>query len=291
MEKPWVILSFVSAFSLATSDALTKKALRLDNEYLVAWLRLVFSLPPLVLLLLFIPVPDLDRTFYLSFFCALPLEILALILYIKALRISPMSLTLPFLSLTPIFLIVFSRVIVGESVSLKGAAGIILIATGGYSLNITSVRKGFLAPVKAIARERGSVYMIIVAMIYSITSSLGKLAIEHSSPLFFGSTYFIAVTLCFTPLVCINLDNRPVGRVLRSEIGSAILPGLFFSAMIVSHMLAMSLARVAYMIAIKRSSLIIGSIYGFVFFRERNIRERLFGAALMFAGFVLIVGG
>ena len=121
MEKPWVLLSFVSAFSLATSDALTKKALRLDNEYLVAWLRLVFSLPPLLLLLLFIPVPELDRTFYLSFICALPLEILALTLYIKALRISPMSLTLPFLSLTPIFLIIFSRVIVGESVSLKGA--------------------------------------------------------------------------------------------------------------------------------------------------------------------------
>ncbi|NOY38718.1 MAG: EamA family transporter [Nitrospirae bacterium] len=291
MENSWVFLSFISAFSLATSDALTKKALRLDNEYLVAWLRLVFSLPPLVLLLLFIPVPELDRTFYLSFFCALPLEILALILYIKALRISPMSLTLPFLSLTPIFLIVFSRVIVGESVSLKGAVGIILIATGGYSLNITSVRKGFFAPIKAIARERGSVYMIIVAMIYSITSSLGKLAIEHSSPLFFGATYFIVVTVCFTPLVYINFNKHPVGRVLRRQIGSVILPGLFYSAMIVSHMLAMSLARVAYMIAIKRSSLLIGSIYGFIFFREGNIRERLFGAALMFTGFVLIVAG
>ncbi len=49
-------------------------------------------------------------------------------------------------------------------------------------------------------------------------------------------------------------------------------------------MSAMSLARVAYMIAIKRSGLLIGSVYGFIFFRERNIRERLSGAALMFAG-------
>jgi len=291
MGNSWILLSFISAFSLATSDALTKKALRLDNEYLVAWLRLVFSLPPLLLFLLFIPVPGLDSTFYISFLLALPLEILAMALYIKALRISPMTLTLPFLSLTPVFLIAFSRVILGETVSLKGAAGIVLIATGGYSLNITSAREGFLAPVKAIARERGSVYMIAVAMIYSITSSLGKLAIEHSSPLFFGATYFIVVTLCFTPLVCINLNNRPMGSVLTREIKSAILPGLFYSAMIVSHMLAMSLAKVAYMIAIKRSSLLIGSIYGFIFFREREVRQRLVGAALMFTGFVLIVTG
>jgi uncharacterized membrane protein len=43
------------------------------------------------------------------------------------------------------------------------------------------------------------------------------------------------------------------------------------------------------MITIKRLSLIIGSGYGFLFFGERNIRERLVGAVLMFTGFVVIV--
>ena len=291
MENSWVLLSLVSAFSLATSDALTKKALRLDNEYLVAWLRLVFSLPPLLLLLLFVPVPRLDRTFYLSFILALPLEILALTLYIKALRLSPLTLTLPFLSLTPVFLIAFSWLILGERVSPRGAAGIGLIAAGGYSLNLGSAREGLFAPLRAIAKERGSVYMIVVALIYSMTSSLGKLAIEHSSPIFFGAAYFVAVTACFTPLVCINMNSRSRVTVLLREARNALLPGLFYSAMIVSHMLAVSIAKVAYMIAVKRSSLLMGSIYGIVFFRERDIGQRLAGAALMFAGFILVVTG
>ena len=34
--------------------------------------------------------------------------------------------------------------------------------------------------------------MIAVAVIYSVTATLGKMAIEHSSPLFFGITYFCA---------------------------------------------------------------------------------------------------
>ncbi|NOZ24547.1 MAG: EamA family transporter [Nitrospirae bacterium] len=289
MENSWILLSLVSAFSLATSDALTKKALRPDTEYLVAWLRLVFSLPPLLIILLLVPVPELDKTFFLAFSLALPLEILALTLYIKALRASPLTLTLPFLSLTPVFLMAFSRVILGERVSVWGAAGIILIAAGGYSLNLGAARQGLLAPLRAIASERGSVYMIIVALIYSMTSSLGKLAIEHSSPLFFGASYFMVVTLCFTPLVCINVGSW--SRLTVRELRSAVLPGLFYSAMIVSHMLAISIANVAYMIAIKRSSLLVGSIYGVVFFREGDFRQRLGGAALMFAGFVLIVAG
>ena len=45
----WVYLSLICAFALATSDALTKKALAESDEYLVAWFRLLFALPVLLL--------------------------------------------------------------------------------------------------------------------------------------------------------------------------------------------------------------------------------------------------
>jgi drug/metabolite transporter (DMT)-like permease len=43
------------------------------------------------------------------------------------------------------------------------------------------------------------------------------------------------------------------------------------------------------MISIKRMSIIIGVVYGYFFFKEKKIRERLSGALLMFLGFVMIV--
>jgi drug/metabolite transporter (DMT)-like permease len=43
------------------------------------------------------------------------------------------------------------------------------------------------------------------------------------------------------------------------------------------------------MISLKRTSIIIGVIYGYVLFKEKNIRERLAGAIIMFIGFVMIV--
>jgi drug/metabolite transporter (DMT)-like permease len=285
MDYTWVFLSLTAAFTLATSDALTKKALTSHNEYIVAWLRLIFSLPLLLIIFfLFIPVPRLDKEFYTAFFLSLPLEILSIVLYIKALRLSPLSLTLPFLALTPVFLIFVSYVMLGEKVSFWGAMGILFIAAGSYTLHISKIKEGIFEPLRAITKERGSVLMIGVALIYSFTSSLGKMAIEHSSPLFFGITYFSALALFFTPIAIYK------GETIRGRaVLSVLLPGVFYSLMVVSHMIAISLAKVAYVISVKRMSLIIGVFYGYLFFKEKNIRERLTGSLLMVIGFIIVV--
>lgn len=289
MSYSWILLSLISAFALATSDALAKSVLNRSNEYLVAWFRLLFSLPLLIVLLVIVPVPELDVVFYTAFGLSLPLEMIALVLYIKALKSSPLSLTLPFLSLTPVFLIFVSYVVLGEKVSLQGGVGVLFIAAGGYILNLHEMRKGLMEPFLAVRREKGSVFMIAVAMIYSITSSLGKMAIEHSSPLFFGSLYFVTVTIVFAP-VALWFGKGDIRRFVGGRrFLLLIVPGILYAVMIVSHMIAISLTKVAYMISLKRMSLIIGIIYGYLLFREKHIRERLSGALLMFTGFVLIV--
>jgi drug/metabolite transporter (DMT)-like permease len=289
MNNAWIYLTLLSAFSLAVSDAFTKKVVNVRNEYLVVWLRLLFCLPFLVPALFFIDIPHLDRTFYIAFIVALPLEIVALILYIKALRWSPLSLTLPFLSLTPLFLIVFSYVILREPVTFRGGAGILLIAVGGYVLNVHTLDRGIFVPLRAIVKERGSVYMITVAFIYSFTSSLGKVAVMHSSPLFFGATYFIAVTLFLAPL-SLKLNGGTLSGIKGRRAWILIsLSGLAFASMIISHMFAIEITNVAYMIAVKRTSLLIGVVFGYLFFHERRMGQRFAGALLMFSGFVLIM--
>lgn len=289
MTHLWVLLSLLCAFSLATSDALAKRALEGSNEYLVAWLRLIFTLPLLLMVWFCLPMPPLDKEFYEAFLIALPVELVTVVLYIKALKASPLSLTMPFLAITPVALIIVSYVVLGEQVSLPGGAGILLIAAGSYVLNIGRTKEGILAPFRAIARERGSVLMIRVAVMYSITSSFGKMAIEHSSPLFFGVTYFVALTVLFTPIGLwkARSDWRlfPWGRN-AVKLGIA---GLLYGIMVLAQMTAMNITNVAYMISLKRVSLLISVVYGYLFFREGNMKERFTGAFLMFAGFVLVV--
>lgn len=289
MVNPWIFWALLSAFMTASNDAFTKKVLVTHNEYLIAWLRLLWALPFLCASFIFIEIPNIDSVYFLAFFTALPLEVTATVLYVKALKLSPLSLTVPFLSLTPIFLTIVPYLIIGESISLPGAIGVLMIALGGYILNIKEVRKGFLAPFMAIRRERGSLYMILVALVYSVTATLGKLAIQHSSPVFFGVTYYSVLALAMTPLAL--LKNRENFRIWHHSgaITASILPGFCHATAIFAHMIAISLTQVAYMISVKRLSLVIGVLYGYLLFKETNIRERFVGTLLMIIGFALIV--
>jgi len=282
----WIIYALISAFSYATSDALSKKALSKENPYLIMWVRLGYCIPFLIPLLIFRKIPELDFVFWLTLLILLPLEITAEILYIYALKISPLSLTIPFLSLTPVFVIFVSFFILGELPDVVGIIGILLIAIGGYTLNIHLTSQGILEPIKAIVQEKGSVYMIIVSFIFSITSTLGKLAILHSNPTFFGAFYFIILALVFTPLAIFKSKEGFVTFFKTSK--SYFLIGFFFALMIISHCLAIQLVEVSYMISVKRSSMIFSVIYGWLIFKEKNIQERFLGSLVMIVGIILI---
>jgi len=283
----WIVYSLLTAVTLATSDALTKRALAARDEYFIAWARILFALPLFLAALSFVEVPSLDGTFWFATLCALPLEIIAIILYTKALKVSPITLTMPFLALTPLFLIVTAFLIVGERVSVRGGLGIAVMAAGGYTLHLHRMRHSLIEPVRSIFREKGSVLMIIVAFIFSITASLGKLAIEHSSAVFFGSLYFVLVFLAFTPVVLIK-SREPV-KILKKDIPALASIGLTYGLMILFHMVAVSISNVAYMISIKRTSLLFSVLFGHYMFKEKNIAEKAIGAAIMFIGFVIIV--
>lgn len=292
MHLLWVPVTIFCAFSLATSDALTKKALAArHNEYLTAWVRLLLMVPPLAILLLATPVPPLGAEFFTTVLTALPIELLALILYFKALKLSPLGLTVPFLALTPLFLIVIPFLLLGERITLAGGMGIVLIAVGSYTLNLHRRSSGLLAPFRSIFRERGSLCMIGVAVLYAFTATLAKKAINCSSPLFFAGLYPILLFVCLTPVALWKGRQE-----LRLPGGNGIfratlLPALFSLGEAITGVIALSLTNVAYMIAVKRLSLLMGIIYGHILFREEGLRERLAGGGLMVAGVALIVVG
>lgn len=289
MSYLWALFALISAFTLATSDALTKKTLKTGNEYLIAWFRLIFALPLLFCALLIIPKPEIGTDFFKAFALIIPLEVITVILYAKALKVSPLSLTLPFLAITPVFLIFVSYLIVGEKVSFIGGTGIFLIAAGGYTLNLRKTNNSIFEPFRNILREKGSLFMLVVAFIYSFTASLAKIAIENSSPLFFAGVFYIALAICFSPAALFMGRNELKDFLREKKYKDLIIPGILYSVMISSHMISMKLTKVAYSISVKRLSLIIGILYGCWLFREENIKERLIGGILMLAGFVIIV--
>lgn len=281
----WFFLTLLSALAFSGSDAVSKWISRDISDFTNTYIRFLYSAPFFLLIWIFEEIPALDQAFWVAVGFAVPLEILAWILYLRAIRMSPLSLTIPFLGLTPVFLLVVPWILMGEKVSLLGGVGVVTVATGIYFLNVTKSSQGFLGPIKAIAHEPGSLLMILVAIIFSFTSTFGKIAITHSSPLFLAGLYDPLIALILTPFI---LKNNTQRREVFRFPWRALLIGVFFAVMAIAHYYAIEIAKVAYMIAVKRTSLIFATLWGWLFFKEEQITGRLAGATIIVIGVLLV---
>ncbi|HRT61203.1 MAG TPA: DMT family transporter [Syntrophales bacterium] len=283
----WFFPAILSAVSLATADAVTKRYFSDASAYEMGLVRLLSALPWILLSLFFIPWVRPDGVFFLCILIALPMEATAFFCYMKALKASPLSLTLPFLAFTPGFVIVTGWLVLGEKITAGGFLGIVMIVTGSYVLNLSKVTSGFLGPFRAIVREPGSKLMLLVSFIYAFTSVIGKLAVLHSNPYVFGSLYNITLTALMVALIPFSRAADPVKEITKKPFAGLML-GAAVSISVFSHFIAISMVQAAYMISIKRMSLLFGVLYGAWLFREERIMERLTGAVLMLIGAFLI---
>ena len=185
----WFLLSLVTALAVASCDTGVKKWFSHLTPYEMTLLPLLYGLPPIAVALFLVETPALDRAFYVLFAVSIPLTMVPMVLYMKAIKISPMSLTVPYLAFTPVFIIGTGYLFLGEQVDKWGMAGIVTVCAGGYVLNISDQDRSVLDPLLAVFKETGSWLMLIVSFIFSLSSVIGKMAIMHSSPLFFQTSF------------------------------------------------------------------------------------------------------
>jgi drug/metabolite transporter (DMT)-like permease len=286
----WLPLTLLCAFSLATADAVTKKYLADYDDRELTLVRFGFTGLFLAPLLLVSPLPHLPAPFWGWLLGLVPPEILAMLLYMRAIRNSPLSNTLPYLAFTPVFTVITGFLLLGEKISLIGFTGILLIVAGAYLLNfehaLAHPRRVLLAPFQAILREQGSRLMLVVALIYSATSVMGKGALQYVSPSFFGAFYFTLLGIITIAIFSVQ-QPQLVCVMWRRPVPHAVV-GLLMAVMAVTHFLAIKEIEVSYMIAVKRTSLLFGILYGALLFSERHLIQHLAGGILMVGGVILI---
>ncbi|QIK39145.1 EamA family transporter [Caldichromatium japonicum] len=283
----WIALALICAFSLASADAATKAWLRGLTASELVIVR--FCVPGLLLIPWW---PDLGSLagLPLGFWgwvgLMLPLELLAMWLYMAAIRDHPLSLTLPYLALTPVLSIAVAWALLGEQVSVQGLLGILLVVAGTWLLNSDQMQnsgwRGWLIPFAAILKQQGARLMLMVAVLYTLTASLGKGALIYLSPTTFAALYFGLLGLGVA-LVLILPQPARLEALIRHPWAVFVVGGLI-GVMVLTHFLAIQRVEVAYMIAVKRTSLLFGMLYGAWLFGEGGMHRRLPAGILMLIG-------
>ncbi len=314
---------------MAFTDAARKKVLDkgADAELVSVWCKIISCiLFGIVIVLLAIfwkaepRMPNIGASFGVSSFTAFMIYITinaviegtAILLNLRALQVSPMSYCIPFMALTPVFLLPAGVIFLNESVTGGMMVGVALVVIGSLVINRQLFAKGPLEPFRAIIREPGSRYMVIVAALLTVSNLLAKwFLVSDGGAVTFADKLQLALTLAvgkcvmlavfFTALVIINQGVRKVRSispvaisrsvaaipwtgVLRQSPSWLILAGALEALVLVFMLVAMQFAVAAVVVSIKRSAVIWSVLLGWLMFRERNIGDRLIASAVMAAG-------
>ena len=282
----WFVFAFLTALFRSFTDVSGKSSLKNMDEYIVAWSLFLFALPFFAILLFFTDIPEIGDNFWIALLVGGGLNVFTNLIYMRAIKLSDLSITIPLITFTPLFMLITSPIILGEFPNIFGIAGIVLIVTGSYLLNFKEKKKGYLAPFKALLKEKGPRLMLLVAFIWSITANFDKIGIENSSVFFWPVAVNTFITIGFIPVVLMRSKGKT--QQIRKNYKKLIPVGFFHGLMIVFQMIAVSMTLVAYVISIKRTSAILSVVFGSVLFKEEGLKERLTGSIIMIAGVVLI---
>ncbi|MEL6263520.1 MAG: EamA family transporter [Cyanobacteria bacterium J06626_6] len=299
----WLLFASLTALFEACKDATGKQSLRRLDEYSVLFSFMAVGVVLMTPLLLVTGVPTIRPNFWLALLVGGGLNILAFTLYVRALKLADLSLTVPLVTLTPLFLLVTSPLIVQELPTAADAVGVVLLVIGSYVLNLspTQIKKishqtssqqltdsdGVWQPLIAMMRNPGSRLMLCVAFIWSITSNFDKIGVVNSSPLLWAIALFTVIAGGMVPFVFWRTNSTGVMPIVESWKLLGITGG-FNAIAITFQMMALTMAPVAQVIAVKRMSALISVLFGHFFFGEKGLRERLIGAAIMVSGVVVM---
>ncbi len=202
-----------------------------------------------------------------------------------ALKIAPISLCVPFTSFTPVFVIVSGYFMLGELPTIVGTLGICLIVTGGVLMHRKLFAIGWLAPVAAIFKEKGSLYMVLSVLISALFSPLEKQMVLLSDAMTASMAYGIGTVAAFW-LLCLVLRVK-VMQVMREVPVWAVLCGVLDAVQMLTQFLAVMYLPVVIVMCIKRAGIVLTVLAGWLIFREKNITDRLIAAMAMVGGIVL----
>lgn len=207
------------------------------------------------------------------------------LLFLRAVQVSPLSLTVPYLSFTPVFMLLTGAIFLGEVPGWRGVLGACTVMVGAILINPSP--DGRFRPLQALRQERGSVYMLIVAMIWSLMGAAEKTGVSEGNMFLFGGC--INAVMGLSLLGYMGLFRQELLGQMRKHWKLGTLAASTQWLALLLQFWAFSYLFVAYVDTIKRSGALFAVLIGYFFFNERPLRPRLLGATVMVLGVSLII--
>jgi len=293
-------LAIICSVVWVTADALRKRITAhfdaLELAVCLHWIQL-----PLLALLLGVPfvwpqsewgqsfVWELQPGYWLPAMPTIVCNALANVLFLRALQLSDLSLSVPYLSLTPVMAMFSGWLVVGEVPTFIGMVGVCTIGLGALVLNPGKREGGRFRPIQTLLNEKGSLAMLGVGALWSISVAFDKAAVNLSNPLTHAAVLALTGGFILEMMRRRKPSHEFMARFLRAWLLVIVTTSVITAALFV-QLAAYEFIEVAYVEAMKRSIGLVGSVLiGWLIFKESDVAQRLFGVCVMAIGVCLIL--
>lgn len=285
-----LLVTLASTLAWASFDAVRKGLVRkIDVAQLSLWVSLA-QIPGYLVWAIGEGRFTVQTGYFLPWAVSVSLNLVSNLAFLEAVRIAPLSLTIPMLSFTPVFVAVASGPLLHERLVLGQWIGISLVTFGAFWLSrarpageeTRSVFASFFG-------QRGVRLMLWVALFWALTPLADKMALRHAGVGMHGILLSSGVAL---GMVIYLAARGRIGtiRVERDALGLLSLGGLTNVLALGLQFVAISSLSVSLFEAVKRAlGLLLAILSGRVFFGEKIQVKKVGAACVMAAGVVLVL--
>lgn len=288
----WFIIALTSAFLSAFAAITQKKVLfnlgALEFSFLLSLVNLLFSIP----FFFFIDYTTINTLNLSILFAKSIIGVGAFFCVMLSLKNLEISNALPLLALTPGFVAIFAFIFLGEALKMIEMIGLIFLIVGTFILESKNFKELFF-PFSIFLKSKYHRFIILALLLFTASSILDKLLLIklNLSPISLTAFQHIYFALLFSLLYIFFRNKEEATPVIikKNNLGWIALISILTIGYRYTQIVAVSLASVALVLAIKRTSVFWATVIGGKLFKDKDLLKRSFAAILILVGAILIL--
>lgn len=292
----WVIPALLTAFANVARDIFIKKNCKESSHVIVACTRLT----AFVVLLAMLPLHKQEiktgiihtGAYILWMAVTVILTMVATVLKVRVIQKESISLTQPLMTLTPVFILPWAFLLLKETIDVFALLGILISVSGAFLVVFADTNEGGTKRIRIGKEKRKSlIFLCINLLIVGLTTNIDKIEIGYSSAYLYTLiwTFCSAVTGLYSIFVVGRKEFFGFLFSYKNLVQAVFWTlGFYLQQVAVDWSMDISM-NTAYIKSISYVSIILSVLFGGRFFREKGLKKKLLGTAIIISGNLMLI--
>ena len=186
----------------------------------------------------------------------------------------------------PLLIAALGAIFLGERLPLLAYCGIVVLVLGIYLASVPSWSE-VLKPLRALT-HRPTQIALLAALCVTAYTLLDKVGMQYVSPMVYNWWIYAGIAIGYAPIAWSRAQRDSTAREFRMNWRRIILGSFATIASYLFALMGLQMTAASYVGSVRASSVVIGALLGWLLLKEQLGALRVFAAALMVVGLMLI---